>query len=130
MVKPRLSDFNFDSTSLSHYELDLQRGIAKSEGEEDHKRMLEALKALSSLQTQAPAAPLSIAQNPTSKAGLTLTELLNKFLLLRKLKPASVLAVKNTTKEFSNFVGGKCYASEIMVSDITRYQEQIGRAHV
>lgn len=125
MVKPRLSDFNFDSNSLSHYELDLQKGIAKSEGPEDHARMLEALGALSKLQIPAPTAPLSIAQNTTSKAGLTLTELLNKYLLLRKLKPASVLAVKNTTKEFSNFIGGKCYASEIMVSDITRYQEHL-----
>lgn len=125
MTKPRLSGFNFDSGSLSRYELDLQRGIAKSEGPEDHARLLEALGALSKLQNPAPSASLSSAQTPAAVGGLKLDEFLNKFLLLRTLKPASVLAVKNASREFEAFVGKKQHISQILVSDITRFQEHL-----
>ena len=127
MVKPKLSDFNFDSASLSRYELEIGGNITrvKSDGPEDHARLLETLGALSKLQIPAPAASLSEAQAPATSGGLKLDELLNKFLLLRTLKPASVLAVKNASREFSAFVGKKQHIGQVLVSDITRFQEHL-----
>ncbi|SDP84970.1 hypothetical protein SAMN04489708_13156, partial [Paracidovorax cattleyae] len=46
MYKPKLSDFNLDPSKLSKYELDLSRGIARSDGPEDHARLLEAIEAI------------------------------------------------------------------------------------
>ena len=45
MYKPKLSDFDL-SGKLSKYELDLSRGIARSDGPEDHARLLEAIEAI------------------------------------------------------------------------------------
>lgn len=45
MYKPKLSDFDL-SGKLSRYELDLSRGIARSDGPEDHARLLEAIEAV------------------------------------------------------------------------------------
>jgi site-specific recombinase XerD len=54
---------------------------------------------------------------------LALAELLDKFLLLKKVKAATVISYKNVVKEFTDFCKGKCFIAEIMVSDITRYRE-------
>ena len=112
-----------DLSNVRKYEIDLQKGVLKSEGEDDHSRMLEALAMLKGSVSQ-PAAP-SKEESSARSSGLTLMELLDKFLLLKKLKPASVLAMRNTAKEFSTFQKGKCYLSDIMVSDVTRYQEHL-----
>ncbi len=61
---------------------------------------------------------------PTSAPqSLPLVELLDKFLLLKKVKNGTALAYKNVVKEFADFCKGKCFIAEIMVSDITRYRE-------
>jgi integrase len=118
-----------DLSRISKYEIDLQKGVLKSDDEEDHKRLMEAL-ALLKGQVSLPAAP-SKAELPASSSGLTLMQLLDKFLLLKKLKPATITALKNTSKEFSTFQAGKCYIADIMVSDITRYQEYLaGKGNV
>ncbi len=54
---------------------------------------------------------------------LALAELLDKFLLLKKVKAATVISYKNVVKEFADFCKGKWFIAEIMVSDITRYRE-------
>jgi len=113
-----------DLSGIRRYEIDLQKGVLKSDGEDDHRRMLEALALLKGSGHVPPVASLK-EELPARSSGLTLMELLDKFLLLKKLKPATVVAMKNTAKEFSTFQAGKCYISDIMVSDITRYQEHL-----
>ena len=70
------------------YELDLSRGILKSEGEADHTRLMQALQAIQALQVAQPgqptAAPASEAPTADDPTALKLGELLEKFFLLRK----------------------------------------------
>jgi len=124
----------FDRNQIRTYELDLKLGIAKAEGPEDHKMLMEALRLLRSggifpnsnakvLErfdedgTGTPAPPT------VEKNSLTLNGLLDKYLLLKQLKPATVLAAKNTTREFEKFLTGKIFITDILVSDVTRFQE-------
>ncbi|WP_311220554.1 MULTISPECIES: phage integrase SAM-like domain-containing protein [unclassified Acidovorax] len=126
MSKPKVSDFNFQTGDLSRYELEIGNGVTrvKSDGPEDHARLLETLKALQP--STSPVAPLPLSVGVGGKAyGLTLSQLLDKFLLLRKLKPASVIAVKNAVRDFEKFNGESCRIVQILVSDITRYQETL-----
>lgn len=125
-------EFDIDFDRLRRYELDLNRGIAKADSPEDHERLMEALKLLRS-GYMAPSTPEEAlarfegfaGQNlqPSTKNSLTLSELLDKYILLKKLKSATVLAVTNTADEFSTFLKNKKYITDILVSDITRYQE-------
>lgn len=119
-----------DLSRISKYEIDLQKGVLKSDGEDDHRRMLEAL-ALLKGSGHAPPVASSKEELPARSFGLTLMELLDKFLLLKKLKPATVIAMRNTAKEFSTFFKIKCYLADILVSDITKYQEHLaGKGNV
>jgi site-specific recombinase XerD len=114
-----------DLSNIRRYEIDLHKGVLKSDGEDDHRRLMEALALLKGQVSVPPAA--SKEEPSASRSGLTLMELLDKFFLLKKLKPATVTALKNTSKEFSSFQSGKCYITDIMVSDITRYQEHLAK---
>ena len=58
-----------------------------------------------------------------AKNSLTLSELLDKYFLLKKVTAATVTAHRQTVKEFEAFFKVKCYITDIMVSDLTRYQE-------
>ncbi|MCS4510378.1 phage integrase SAM-like domain-containing protein [Xylophilus ampelinus] len=129
MTKPKLSDFDL-SGPLSPYELDLERGIAKATDSDDHARMMEAMQALRTVpRAEARAEGVgSVVVAPARVAGLTLSELLDKFLLLRKLRPASVLAMRNTVKEFEKFLQKRLTVNELMPSDVTRYQEHLAEA--
>lgn len=123
---------DIDFKNLRKYELDALNGIAKADGQEDHERLMEALRMLRSGQL-APASPEEAlarfegyaepCPNSTAKNSLTLSELLDKYILLKRLKSATVLAVTNTANEFTTFLNGKKYITDILVSDITRYQE-------
>lgn len=125
MIKPKLSDFGFDSRELSKYELDLSRGIAKSEGPEDHARMLEALKMLQATPSATPSVSLSETQIVPAKSGLRLMQVLDKMTQLRvNLKPATVLSYKNTVKELTYFLKNPLIA-EVGVGDVTRFQEHL-----
>jgi site-specific recombinase XerD len=118
-----------DLSGIRRYEIDLQKGVLKSDGEDDHRRMLEALAHLKG-SVPLPAAPFK-EESSASRSELTLMELLDKFLLLKKLKPATVIAMRNTAKEFSSFFKIKCYLADILVSDITKYQEHLaGKGNV
>ena len=115
---------DIDFNNIKKYELDLSRGIAKSDGPEDHQRLLEALALMRENQIQKQNhKPESSLERATSTKSLTLLELLDKYFLLKKVKTATVLAHKNTVKEFETFFKLKCYISEIQVGDITRFQE-------
>ena len=81
-----------DLSGIRRYEIDLQKGVLKSDGEDDHKRMLEALALLKASCHALPVAS-SKEELPARSSGLTLMELLDKFLLLKKLKPATVIAM-------------------------------------
>ena len=125
----------FDFDKIKKYELDLNRGVAKADGPEDHERLMQALKLLRSGRTALTSPEDVLARfdddqygTPASKVeknSLTLSELLDKYILLKKLKPATVLAVTNTANEFSTFVKNKKYITDILISDITRYQEYL-----
>ena len=65
--KPDLSD-------LSTYELDISRGVAKSDGPDDHARLMQAIDAMKALHAGQPApitpasavAPAQVADDPTT----------------------------------------------------------------
>ena len=116
---------SIDFNNIKKYELDLSKGIARSDGPEDHQRLLETLALMreNQSQKQQPILKESSLDRATSTKSLTLLELLDKYFLLKKVKPATVLAHKNTVKEFETFFKLKCFISDIQVGDITRFQE-------
>ena len=76
------------------YELDLSRGILKASDDADHARLMQALQAMQQLQQAQPQAPAPVAapvqaDDPTA---LKLAELLEKFLLLKKVTQATAIA--------------------------------------
>ena len=129
------ASMEFDFEKIRKYELDLNRGLAKADGPEDHARLMDALRLLRDGHTTPTTPEDALARfegldgagsNPianTAKNSLTLSELLDKYILLKRLKPATVLAVTNTATEFSKFLKNKKYITDILISDITRYQE-------
>lgn len=109
-------------------EIDLGRGIFKSDGEDDHRRMLETL---DSLERVGVFAPKQIPTNPEppskESSGLRLPQLVEKFFLLRKnLKPATALAYKKAANAFAGFIGNPVL-SDIDKSDVTRWQEDLAK---
>ena len=116
---------SIDLNNIKKYELDLSRGIARSDGPEDHQRLLETLALMreNQSQKQQPILKESSLDRATSTKSLTLLELLDKYFLLKQVKPATILAHKNTVNEFEKFFKLKCYISDIQVGDITRFQE-------
>lgn len=111
-----------DLSNLSTYELDLSRGILKADGDEDHARLMQALHAMQAVQpaqAQAPIAAQASADDPTA---LKLGELLEKFLLLKKVTQATAIAYKNCIEEISKFLKNPAI-TRITASDVTRYQE-------
>ena len=78
------------------YELDLSRGILKANDDADHARLMQALQAMQQMQQAQPQAPAPVAaqaqaDDPTA---LKLAELLEKFLLLKKVTQATAIAYK------------------------------------
>lgn len=126
-----------DLNKVKKYELDLSKGIARADSAEDHKRLMDALEMLHKLKQEgsnnvasSPRPPKgevfeSMGIRPATQNGLTLLELLDKYLLLKQVKPATVTAFKNSSKEFTAFVGNGCYIADILKSDLTRYQEHL-----
>ncbi|AVF39967.1 hypothetical protein AL486_09820 [Pandoraea apista] len=127
---------------IKKYEIDLGRGVFKAEGKEDHEAMMKALEYIVpknigekyiadafNLPANVPEGKTSFPQQPDrsfiASQSLTLVELLDKFFLLKKVKPATVISYKNVVKEFTEFCKSKCPIAEIMVSDVTRYREYL-----
>lgn len=116
---------NLDLSRAKKYEIDLNQGKLKANDPEDHKRLLEALEMLSKTQlTQQTSATPQEAKKEPVKHGLKLFELLDKFLILKPLKPATVQSYKHTLDEFKTFLKNP-FIQEIMQSDISRYQEYL-----
>lgn len=112
-------------------EIDIGRGIFKSDGEDDHRRMLETL---DSLERIGVFAPRQISTNPEpplkTASGLRLPQLVEKFFGLRtNLKPATALAYKKAANEFAGYIGNP-FINDIGQSDVTRWQEDISRFNV
>jgi site-specific recombinase XerD len=116
-----------DLSELSTYELDLSRGIAKSDGPEDHGRMMDAIEALKALHAGKPAPASGPAPVPTDDpTALKLGELLEKFLLLKRVKQATAISYKHTTHEFAKFLRNPPI-TRVTASDVTRYQEHLAK---
>lgn len=113
-----------DLSGIRTYEIDLKNGLLKSDGVEEHQRMLEALGVLTASQQQIsqPAAPSK--EEPAGKqSGLRLLVVLDKFFLLKThFKQSTNIAYKNVIEDFSQFLKNP-FIQNIGVSDITRYQE-------
>ena len=119
------------------YTLDVERGIFQADGEEDHKRMMEAAAIALQLRNASPTSASGSGAPPGANApalassgfnGLTLPELLEKFFLLRKqLKQATAIAYRNCVNELDNFLKHPAI-TQITESDITRYQEHLANA--
>lgn len=114
------------------YELDLSRGILKSDSPEDHNRLMQAMEAMKALHsgqgtmqahTIASAVTAPFKDDPTA---LKLGELLEKFFLLRNVKPATALSYKNATEEFKKFLKNPPI-TRISTSDVTRWQEHLAQ---
>ncbi len=115
------------------YTLDIERGIFQADGEEDHKRMMEAAALalqlrntprtdLTSVATPGAQAPALAQDDPNT---LKLGELLEKFFLLRKqLKQATALAYRNCFDEFARFLKNPSI-TRVTASDVTRYLEYL-----
>ncbi|OXI48265.1 hypothetical protein CFB84_04780 [Burkholderia aenigmatica] len=117
-----------DLSNVRKYEIDLEKGVLKADGAEDHQRMIEALNALKNA-PKPPSMGDSVGSVPTAsnatQKGLRLMELLDKFFILKShLTQATVISYKNTIQEFSSFLKNPIIHS-IGVSDVTRYQEKI-----
>lgn len=111
MHKPKLSDFDFGSSVLKRYEIDLASGKLRADGPEDHALMMQALEKLTAAIT--PPAPskgdhlveatASVSAIPTG-GRLTLTELAQKFFALKSsLSESTRTDYLATAKEFDSF---------------------------
>jgi site-specific recombinase XerD len=119
----------FDLSNIKKFEVDLERGIMKSDGPEDHQRMIQSIELLLKAreqQNQKP--PLEVSQPPTSMRGgsvqdaLKLNELLDHLFLLRKnLSDKTEVSYRTIITEFSGFVKNRSI-NLIGISDITKYQ--------
>lgn len=111
------------------YTLDIANGILQADGDDDHRRMMEALAAMTALKNATPPAPAPVA--PTVQDDdpntLRLGELLEKFFLLRKqLKQATATSYKNCITELSKFLKNPPI-THVTASDVTRYQEFLSK---
>ena len=107
---------------IKKYEIDLSRGILKSEGPEDHRRMMDALETLGRFEEKPkqPSEPFL-----KQKVGLRLPDLIERFFRLKShLKPATVASYKQTVNQFAGFLGNPII-EDINISDVTRFQENL-----
>lgn len=128
MTKPKITDFDFGKEAIRKYEADFSTGKMKADGADDHARMMEAMKLWQS--TQQKPTPKPAAENPSpspAKAGLKLSGLLSKFLLLRKnLSDATKKGYAADLKEFEEFLKYP-YIENITHDDVSRYQEWLAK---
>lgn len=125
MNKPKVSDFNeLNNSSLSRYELDLVKGIAKAENPEDHKRLMQALKVMAkATQKTQPAAGFEPLALSSASAGLTLPLLAERFFAMKStLSQATKTDYKATAKEFSDHLKNPLI-SEVTEDNVTGYMD-------
>ncbi len=122
--KPKLTDFNF--SDVNRYEIDIAAGRYKADGDEDHQRLLEALKLVQAkTQTPEPKVPYGLPHSKTrsKKAGLKVGELLEKFFLVNsKHSQATQNGYRSDANEFAKLLKNP-NVSDITKTDITVYIE-------
>jgi integrase len=111
--------------TIRKYEIDIGRGIYKSEGAEDHSRMMDALENIGKLSINKPVSqPPAV---PEKEEGLRLPDVVEKFFLVNKqLKPATVLNYKTIANQFAGFIGNP-FIEKIDRSDAVRWQEDLSK---
>lgn len=118
---------NQRSSPPTKYEIDVARGIFKANGAEDHKQMLEALAALTNANVpiaQAVSAPVAAPPQEDDASALRLGELLEKYLLFKKLTPGTVRGYRLTVEELATFLGNP-RITRVTRSDVVRFQEHL-----
>lgn len=134
LLMAKQSPFDINSINLDDtksFEMDISRGVFKSDGAEDHQRMMDALAMYKEVQARTPPVVVQSAavQQPVKQHGLTLPQVLDKMFLLKKtLSEATRIAYKKTADEFSNYLKHPL-VYDIMPGDITRYQEYLAQEH-
>lgn len=114
-----------DWENIKKYKIDIGRGVFEADGPEDHQNMMTAIEKIGMFSSLPSHQQKQEIPTQSNKNTLTLNDVLDKFLLLKKVKPATVTAYKNTVKEFVAFHRSKCFIDELIQSDFVRYQEQL-----
>lgn len=112
----------FDPSKVRKFIIDIKNGIYQADGAEDHQRMMEALAVVGKFHTNNNSNN-SQQEEPQQKNSLTIGELLDKFLMLKKPKTATVIYYKIAVGDFEKSYKLKCYITDIKESDIVLYQE-------
>lgn len=125
----KVIDMTIDLKKIKKYEIDLARGVFKSNGREDHQDMMEAIHNIERIglkvQQTSPPTPKHGGGELKAPTGLRLPEVVEKFFNLKKqLKPATALQYKKTVAEFAGYSGNQ-YISDYDNSDITRYMDHL-----
>ena len=132
MAKQPFIDINsIDLGDTKSFEIDLGRGVLKSDGVEDHQRMMEALAVMKEVRSfqPAPTQATQVDQQSSKQHGLTLPQVVDKLLLLKKdYSESTKLSYKNGANEFSNYLKHPL-VYDILPSDITRFQEHLAVDH-
>ena len=116
----------------SKYELDASRGIFKAEGPEDHARLMQAIEAMKTMHSGLPLAAPAVATVPAvapaqatdDPTALKLDELIEKYLMLRKVTRSTVKSYRSAADELAAFLSNP-RITRITASDITRFQEHL-----
>jgi integrase len=110
---PTVADIlgSFKQGKSRTYEIDLSRGIARSEGPEDHARMLEALDRLERVRPQA----LPVAPKPVTPKGITLEKAIANYTDIEApgLKADTWDGRQRALKTFVQAVGAKTAVNAI-----------------
>jgi len=120
-------DMTIDPSKIKKYEMDLERGIFKADGPEDHRNMMDALSKVENIGIfrKKPAPQPPERESLKSQGGLRLPELTEVFFKLKKqLKPATAMSYKKTVNEFAGYTGNQ-YIADYDESDVTRYMEHL-----
>lgn len=125
----KIIDMTIDLKKIKKYEIDLARGVFKSNGREDHADMMDALSNIDRIGLKVqhinPPAPKHGGDELKAPIGLRLPEVVEKFFNLKKqLKQATAMSYKKTVNEFAGYAGNQ-YISEYDNSDITRYMDHL-----
>lgn len=129
--QPNLDINSIDLGDTKSFEMDLERGVFKSDSAEDHQRMMQALAMFKEVKT-AQSVQQVVAEKSSKSTithGLTVPQIVDKLFLLKKdLKEATRISYDKTAKEFSAFLK-QPLVYDILPSDITRYQEHLAGDH-
>ena len=125
----KVIEMTIDLKKIKKYEIDLEKGIFKSNGNDDHKNMLEALDSIDRIGMKSklisPPAPIHGGDIKKRVSSLRIPEIVEKFFNLKKqLKQATALSYKKTVMEFAGFTGNQII-TDYDSSDITRYMEHL-----